>query len=65
MKKFPKRQESEIQLNIDLPADLHAAVKDYVQREGTTQKQVVEIALRRFLVAERALKAELRMKGRA
>lgn len=58
-----RRQQNEVQLNIDVPAELQAAMVEYALRENVTRKLVVETALRRFLISEKALKAEKRMRG--
>ncbi len=59
-----KRPVGEAQLNIDIPQSLLNEVIEYAVVEKVTRKLVVETALRRFLLSEKALKAEQRMRGK-
>jgi len=62
---YKKRRRDEVQLNCDMPSEVARALDDYVEREGVTRKLVVEVALRRFIMGERAASAARRMKGLA
>lgn len=64
MKRQKHRQPDEAQLNVDIPQSLLDEVIGYAVREKVTRKLVVETALRRFLVSEKALKAEQRMRAK-
>lgn len=47
-----QRSVAEIPLNTDLPEDLYVGLNKFCDEKRTPKKKVVELALRRFLVAE-------------
>lgn len=59
-----RRKPSEVQLNVDIDKELAKALDEYAKVQGVSRKLAVGIALRRFLVSERALLADKKMRGK-
>lgn len=53
-----RRVAYEAPVNVDLPVDLVEDVNGYCDRTGMKKKQVIELALRRFIKAEALAKAK-------
>jgi len=53
MSRSNRRSVIEFPMNVDLPADLAKELDDYVESTGMKKKALVELALRRFLKAEK------------
>lgn len=53
MSRSNRRHVIEFPMNVDLPQDLAEELDDFVESSGMKKKQAVELALRRFLKAEK------------
>ena len=47
-----KRRTIEIPMNVDVPLDVADSLDEFCDKRKVTKKSTVELALRRFLVAE-------------
>lgn len=57
----PRRKPDETQLNTDIPNDLALELDEYTAEHGVHRKLIVAVALRRFLMSEKAERAKARM----
>ena len=53
MSRSNRRHAVEFPMNVDLPKDLAEELDDYIEATGVKKKSLVELALRRFLKAEK------------
>ena len=53
MSRSNRRHAIEFPMNVDLPADLAKELDDFIEATGMKKKACVELALRRFLKAEK------------
>lgn len=53
MSRSNRRNVIEMPMNVDLPADLAKELDDYIEATRMKKKNCVELALRRFLKAEK------------
>lgn len=49
-----RRRVLEHQINVDLPVDLYDGLQDFCESRNVKRKQVIELALRKFLLDEKA-----------
>jgi len=56
MPRANRRTAYEAPVNVDLPVDLVQELDDFLDQSGMKKKQVVELALRRFIASTKAEK---------